>query len=212
MRLLLGCAWLGAVAVPLNIAVKTRQLRFYLENSGARLLVAEATLLDALEADALIGLPLEQVLVLGGGAAAAGGLPVTGFVGTGQALPAVAVRPGDPFAILTPPARPARPKAWCACMRNSTGGGARRPLSGDRRGGCAGHDAAVVPHQCDQLLFPGAATGASQVVLPRFSASGYWREMTEAGATTGYLLGAMVPMLLAQTPNPYERAHRAIRN
>ncbi len=44
----LGCAWLGAVAVPLNVAARGPQLTHYLQNSGARLLIIEAELLEAL--------------------------------------------------------------------------------------------------------------------------------------------------------------------
>lgn len=51
-------------------------------------------------------------------------------------------------------------------------------------------------------------TGASQVVERRFSASGFWPSMQLHGATVTYLLGAMVPILLAQPPGPGERAHR----
>ncbi len=57
-------------------------------------------------------------------------------------------------------------------------------------------------------FFQALLTGSTQVVLPRFSASGFWPAMVECGATVGYLLGAMVPMLMAQPPGPAERAHR----
>jgi crotonobetaine/carnitine-CoA ligase len=49
--------------------------------------------------------------------------------------------------------------------------------------------------------------GATQVLLPRFSASGFWAALRENDATVTYLLGAMVPILLAQPPSPAERAH-----
>jgi crotonobetaine/carnitine-CoA ligase len=42
----------------------------------------------------------------------------------------------------------------------------------------------------------------------RFSASRFWSAMAAADATVVYLLGAMVPMLLAQAPSEFERAHR----
>ena len=45
MRVLLGCGWLGAVAVPINAGSKAPQIRYILANSGARLLVAESALL-----------------------------------------------------------------------------------------------------------------------------------------------------------------------
>ena len=42
LEVLLGCAWLGAVAVPINIASRGPQLQHILANSGARLLVMDA--------------------------------------------------------------------------------------------------------------------------------------------------------------------------
>ena len=47
MQTFLGCAWIGAVAVPINTASRGAQLRHVLVNSGARLLVAENQFLDA---------------------------------------------------------------------------------------------------------------------------------------------------------------------
>ena len=43
-----------------------------------------------------------------------------------------------------------------------------------------------------------ALTGCEVVFEPRFSASGFWPTMRACGATVVYLLGAMVPILLAQ--------------
>ena len=41
LRVVLGCSWLGAVAVPINTAVEGPQLRYVLENSAPRLLILE---------------------------------------------------------------------------------------------------------------------------------------------------------------------------
>jgi crotonobetaine/carnitine-CoA ligase len=53
-----------------------------------------------------------------------------------------------------------------------------------------------------------ALTGCRVVFQPRFSASGFWPAMRAAEATVVYLLGAMVPILLAQPPGEGERGHR----
>jgi crotonobetaine/carnitine-CoA ligase len=52
-----------------------------------------------------------------------------------------------------------------------------------------------------------ALTGSRVVFEPRFSASGFWPAMQAAGATVVYLLGAMVPILLAQPASAAERSH-----
>src|SRR6266478_6036249 len=42
LEVVLGCAWLGAIAVPINVASRGPQLQHILSNCGARLLVMEA--------------------------------------------------------------------------------------------------------------------------------------------------------------------------
>ncbi len=49
--------------------------------------------------------------------------------------------------------------------------------------------------------------GATVAFEPRFSASAFWPTMQQRGATVVYLLGAMVPILLAQPVTAAERAH-----
>ena len=53
-----------------------------------------------------------------------------------------------------------------------------------------------------------ALTGCEVVFEARFSASGFWPAMRASGATVVYLLGAMVPILLAQPEGAGERDHR----
>jgi crotonobetaine/carnitine-CoA ligase len=50
--------------------------------------------------------------------------------------------------------------------------------------------------------------GARVAYEPRFSASAFWPAMQRRGASVVYLLGAMVPILLAQPASAAERAHR----
>ncbi|CAB3928520.1 Crotonobetaine/carnitine--CoA ligase [Achromobacter anxifer] len=57
--------------------------------------------------------------------------------------------------------------------------------------------------------FQALVTGATIVCDERFSVSRYFDRLEATGATVTYLLGAMVPMLLAQAPAPAERRHRA---
>jgi carnitine-CoA ligase len=50
--------------------------------------------------------------------------------------------------------------------------------------------------------------GAKMALGRRFSASRFWHEAAEVGATTFNALGAMIPILLKQPPSPADRAHR----
>ncbi|WP_241116869.1 AMP-binding protein, partial [Achromobacter xylosoxidans] len=57
--------------------------------------------------------------------------------------------------------------------------------------------------------FQALATGAAIVCDERFSVSRYFERLAATGATVTYLLGAMVPMLLAREPSAAESGHRA---
>jgi acyl-CoA synthetase (AMP-forming)/AMP-acid ligase II len=50
--------------------------------------------------------------------------------------------------------------------------------------------------------------GAPLVVLPRFSASGFWRSAREHGATVSYVLGSMPLLLFKQPEDPADRDNR----
>lgn len=50
--------------------------------------------------------------------------------------------------------------------------------------------------------------GATLGLGRRFSASRFWQEAAELGATSFNALGAMIPILLKQPPSPADRAHR----
>lgn len=49
--------------------------------------------------------------------------------------------------------------------------------------------------------------GCPLVVLPRFSASGFWNSVREHSATLTYVLGAMPMLLFAQPASPLDRNH-----
>lgn len=209
MRVLLGCGWLGAVSVPINVAVKTRQLRYYLENSGARILVADASLLAALEEGDLANLPLECVWQLGSGPDKALGVPTLPFTCEGEARPAHASGPGDPFALLYTSGTTGAPKGViCPHAQFYWWGVHTSRFLEISSGDVLATTLPLFHTNAINCFFQALLTGSTQVVLPKFSASTFWRSMRETEATVGYLLGAMVPMLLAQPESEHERGHR----
>lgn len=52
---------------------------------------------------------------------------------------------------------------------------------------------------------------ATVVVAPRFSASKFWQQITESGATTVNMLGSMAPLLWQQETSAWEDSHRLRR-
>ncbi|MEA3194703.1 MAG: carnitine-CoA ligase [Betaproteobacteria bacterium] len=49
--------------------------------------------------------------------------------------------------------------------------------------------------------------GGTMVCATRFSASRYWKEAAESGATLAQILYPLLPILLAQPPSPHDRGH-----
>ncbi|MGE3922032.1 MAG: AMP-binding protein [Lautropia sp.] len=52
------------------------------------------------------------------------------------------------------------------------------------------------------------SAGGTMVTAPRFSASRYWQDAAESGATLGHLLSSLVPFVEAQAPGRFDRGHR----
>ncbi|WP_217548143.1 AMP-binding protein [Streptomyces sp. GbtcB6] len=218
--LFLGCAWLGAVAVPLNTALRGRSLEHALREARPRFLYAEPEPAGrAVEAGypgtvwmagetaprhpgEAIGLPPHP-----GGAAGPPPHP-----GGATPLPPSPVRPQDTAAVLftsgtTGPARGVRCPQAQFVWWGRTVSDALRLTSDDVLFTCLPlfHTNAL------NTLAQAMTVGACVVIGERFSASRFWRQAADAGATTVHLLGAMVPMLLAGPPGPDDRAHRVWR-
>jgi carnitine-CoA ligase len=208
----LACGWLGAVAVPINTAAMGPQIAYYLVNSGARLLLLESAFAARLAQADLSHTSLKTVWWLPdetGGAPSIAGVPSEPYPAPGDAVAAAPVGPGVPLAILytsgtTGPAKGvvcphAQFHWWGVNSARVLGVGADDVL-------CS-----TLPlfHINALNTFAQAVVAGCRVVfLPRFSASGFWPAMAAADATVIYLLGAMVPILLAQPAGAAERAHR----
>ncbi len=212
-ELILGCAWAGAIVVPINTASRGAQLEHILGNCGARLLVAESAHMEAFAALGSCG-DLERAWVLpplDGSPADLGGV---GGWSVGEVPPAAApiaahpAGPGDIAAILytsgtTGPSKGVRcPHAqfywWGVLMSESL-----RIVESD------------VMYTCLPLFHTNAlnafvqalVSGATFVLGERFSASRFWAWLVAADADVTYLLGAMVTILMTRPYEPVEREH-----
>jgi carnitine-CoA ligase len=207
----LGCAWLGAVSVPINTAAMGPQIGYFLANSGARLLVIESQFVARLAQADLSRTALQAIWVIGEDAAASsiGGVRTCAYPPAGEGKEAAAVNPCDPLAILytSGTTGPAKGVICPHAQYYWWGANSARIL------GIGGQDVlcSTLPlfHINALNTFAQATVAGCRVVFePRFSASGFWPSMRAADATVIYLLGAMVPILLAQPAGGDERAHR----
>jgi carnitine-CoA ligase len=202
----LGCAWLGAILVPINTAARGPQLSHVLRDSAPRVLVVEHDLLGALE---LAELPreLERLWVLGGSSSLPE--PAEPYPGPAEPIEPRATRPGD------------------ACVLLYTSG-----TTGPSKGVICPHaqwywwalkTGWILGVQEDDVLYTSLPLfhtnalntfvqalihGGTFVPGPRFSASAFFRRLADADASVTYVLGPMVQMLLNRPLEPDERNHR----
>jgi crotonobetaine/carnitine-CoA ligase len=211
LEVFLGCGWIGAASVPINSASLGPQIAYYLANSGARLLVVEDRFVERLTTIDLARTRLERIWVVGDAAklAALGSVACAPYPPAREAVTAAEVGPGETLAILytsgtTGPAKGVTcPQAqfywWGVNTARILGVSATDVL-------CT-----TLPlfHINALNTFAQASlTGCRAVFEARFSASDFWRAMAASEATVVYLLGAMVPILLAQRAGAAERTHR----
>jgi len=213
LAVMFGLAKAGAVWVPVNARQRGEGLRYILEHAAPRLVIAEADL----------------VPVIRDSGAALGATPLLARDGAGgddSAAPRAAetalepmLAPGAAFAS-TPP----RPEDIAAIMYTSgTTGRPKGVLVTHRMLRLAGEGAALVSAARDgDVLFvwePLYHIGGAQLILlpllrdvslafvERFSASRFWEQVRDCGATQIHYLGGILQMLLKQPPGPRDRDH-----
>jgi carnitine-CoA ligase len=209
MQVYLGCTWLGAVAVPINVAARGPQLQHILSNSGAVLLAIEAPLLDALGLVDFGQLPLQRIWLIGGEPPnALDGVMATSLPPPATPVAAGDIGPGTMAEILYTSGTTGPSKGVCCPQAQYFWWGANGIRNLEIREGDVLCTALPLFHSnALGTFYQALLSGATLVVEPRFSASRFWQTLIERKATVAYLLGAMVPILLAREPAPEEQSH-----
>lgn len=209
LEIFVGCAWLGAIAVPVNTAARGPQLRHILVDSGAKLLVAEPHLLDAVR-QLGEGLPVTAIWLIGEGSREAVAAVVPELMPCAvERMEPAPVGPGDTAAILYTSGTTGPSKGVCCPHAHLFWWGeSTAELLGVRDGDVLLTSLPLFHVNALNSFYQALLRGATLVVEPRFSASGFSRSLVRHNATVTYLLGAMVPILLGREPQPEDRAHK----
>ncbi|WP_245477176.1 ATP-dependent acyl-CoA ligase [Bradyrhizobium guangzhouense] len=206
----LGCAWLGAVAVPINTALRGFQLSHIFRNSRPALLVVEAQFAGAIESvEAGVELPPRSWIIGAETGPIDARLAAVPLPALGISAPAGAVRPGDTVAILYTSGTTGPAKGVCCPQAQLFWWGiySARAL-GIRDGDVLFTTLPLFHTNALNAFYQALLNGCTYVLEPKFSASGFWAAAERHNATVGYLLGAMASMLLAQPISENDKTHR----
>jgi len=207
IALLFAIAKAHAVWVPVNVQSRGENLRYIVEHSDPDLIIADQELVPRLEAD-IPGLDMERVRT-----AAAGRGPrslESGLRESAEVLDWPPPAADEPYAIMYTSGTTGRPKGVIVSHRMLR-------FSGEGIAIVSGAGDGDVFHMWEPLYHVG---GAQMIVLPlirnvrlamvqRFSASRFWCEVKQYGATHIHFLGGLLQILLKQPPGPLDRAHGA---
>jgi carnitine-CoA ligase len=209
LEIVLGCAWLGAIAVPINVASRGPQLQHILSNCAARLLVMEAAYAENLALLHAPELAIEAIWLIDATTDVRIGKAVSTSMPRGSERRAAAgVGPGDPALILYTSGTTGPSKGVCCPQAQYFW--------------WAVNTAALLQLRADDVLctslplfhtnalntfYQALLTGSSVCFEKRFSASRFFASLARHRATVTYLLGAMVPILLSRPRSPEEAAH-----
>jgi crotonobetaine/carnitine-CoA ligase len=209
LGLLLGCGWLGAVAVPINVASRGPQLQHVLSNSGARLLVIETEYAANLAMLDPTALKLEAIWTIGAPGALRFGSIVPNAMPVGhEEIPPAALKPSDLAMILYTSGTTGPSKGVCCPHAQYFWWGVNTAaLLEVKRNDVLCTTLPLFHTNAINTFYQALLTGACVHYETRFSASGFFPALGRQRATVTYLLGAMVPILLSRPESAEEHTH-----
>lgn len=210
LEIVLGCGWLGAVAVPINVASRGPQLQHILSNCGARLLVMEAAFAENLAMLDPAALSIEKIWLIGEAAdVRLGRVAAVAMPRGGDPVAAAAVDPGDLGLILYTSGTTGPSKGVCCPQAQYFWWAVNTAaLLQVQPGDVLCTSLPLFHTNALNTFYQALLTGSTVHYEKRFSASGFFPSLIRTQATVTYLLGAMVPILLSRPVSPEETAHR----
>jgi carnitine-CoA ligase len=200
--------YIGAVYVPVNISYRGRLLTHVIENSGARLMIADARLAERL-AEIETG-ALDTLIAVSGSAPALKEIRCLAE----DALSAAIGEPADPPRALMPW------DTYAIIHTSGTTGPSKGVLSSYRHLAAATEAIDTVTAEDRALVnlplfhvggvsavYRMLVRGGSIAIVEAFDTETFWDTVRKTGATTMTLVGAMVPFLMKAKPTPRDRDH-----
>ncbi len=209
LRVFLGCAWIGAISVPINTASRGHQLQHILSNCAARLLVIEGAFAANLEHLDVAALPLETIWTIDAAAALRVGkitsIPIPDSAGPcGSETSA----PRSTLTILYTSGTTGPSKGVCCPHAQYFWWGANTAaLLGLTDSDSLQSTLPLFHTNALNTFFQAMLMGINVTFEKRFSASDFYPALTRSKATVTYVLGAMVPILLSRPHDAHESGH-----
>ena len=213
-----ACSMVGAIAVPLNTALKGTILDHELRLTMPRAIFVETTFLAGAQGSVAAAESIAEVILI----AAAEPAPDGGFGPDQRVLSYGECFGHEPLAELAPVTRAHTSTIIFTSGTTGRSKGvqvthAMTMSEADAARWVMGYERDDVAHTCLPLyhgnalltsFFAALRTGARTVVADRFSASNFWQQAARTEATTTNMLGSMSTILWRSAPSEWERRHR----
>jgi crotonobetaine/carnitine-CoA ligase len=202
-----GTVMSGAIGAPVNSAFKGDYLRHQLADSGSRVLVVQAELVDRVGAVASDIETLEHVVVVGDTGADTKGVSVHGWdelLRVAPVEPSTGVGPGD-LATIVYTGGTTGPSKGCMLSHNYHVALSSQIATCWRR---TADDVLWTPlplfhfNALTTGLVGALVAGGASAISGKFSVSGFWPEINRVGGTVCSLLGSMAYLLANDDPRP----------